>query len=84
VLIVQDLSLEEETELLSLEKNTDVFAWTTSDMIGVSRSIIEHKLYVNPSTKPKKAKALQNIRRKNCSGKGGGATVAGCMFHQRG
>jgi hypothetical protein len=48
------LSSEEEAELLSfLDKNSDVFAWTTSDLTGVSRSIIEHKLHVNPSAKPK-------------------------------
>jgi hypothetical protein len=57
VLIAQDLSSEEEAEMFSfLDKNSDVFAWTTSDLIGVSRSIIEHKLHVNPSAKPKKQK----------------------------
>jgi hypothetical protein len=54
ILISQDLSF--------LDKNSDVFGWTTSDLIGISRSIIEHKLHVNTSKKPKKAKALQDVR----------------------
>jgi hypothetical protein len=33
-----------------------VFAWKTSDLTGVSRSILEQKLQVNPSAKPKKQK----------------------------
>jgi hypothetical protein len=31
-----------------------VFAWRTPDLTGVSRDIIEHKLEVHPSAKPKK------------------------------
>jgi hypothetical protein len=55
VTISQDLTPGEEKELLSfLDKNIDVFASRTSDLIGVSRDIIEHKLEVNPSTRPKK------------------------------
>jgi hypothetical protein len=43
--ISQDLSANEDTELLSfLDKNNDIFAWQTSDLIGASRDIIEHKL----------------------------------------
>jgi hypothetical protein len=57
VLIAPDLSSEEEAEVLSfMDKNSDVFAWTTSDLTGVGRSVIEHKLHVNPSAKPKKKK----------------------------
>jgi hypothetical protein len=57
VMISQDLSASEEAELLSfLDKNSDVFTWQTSDLIGVSRDIIEHKLHVNPSARPKKQK----------------------------
>jgi hypothetical protein len=56
-MISQDLLSEEETELLSfLEKNSDAFAWQTSDVTGVSRSIIEHMLQVNPSAKLRKQK----------------------------
>jgi hypothetical protein len=51
------LSPNEETELLSfLDKNIDVFAWQTSDLMGVSRIIIKHRLQVNPSSKPKNQK----------------------------
>jgi hypothetical protein len=55
--LVDKSSNDKETELLSfLDKNSDVFAWKTSDLMGVSRSIIEHKLQVNPSAKPRKQK----------------------------
>jgi hypothetical protein len=54
-MISQDLIADEETELLSfLEKNNDVFTWRTSNLIGVSRDIIDHKLQMNPSAKPRK------------------------------
>jgi hypothetical protein len=43
-MISKDITSSEEVELLSfLDKNNDVFAWRTSDLIGVSRDIIEHK-----------------------------------------
>jgi hypothetical protein len=55
VMISQDLTSKEETELLSfLDKNSGVFEWKTSDLTRVSRYIIEHKLQVNPSVKPRK------------------------------
>jgi hypothetical protein len=54
-MISQDLTSNEKTELLSfLDKNNDVFAWRTSNLTGVSKYIIEHKLQINPSAKPKK------------------------------
>jgi hypothetical protein len=82
MLIVQDLSSEEETELLSfLDKNNGIFAWATSNLIGVSRSIVEHKLYINPSAKKK---APQNVRRKSRNGKGEDPTAAGSGLYQRG
>jgi hypothetical protein len=57
VMISQDLSPEEETELLSfLDKNDDIFAWQTSDLTRVSRSLIEHRLQINLSAKPRKEK----------------------------
>jgi hypothetical protein len=50
-------SPEEQAEPLAfLDKSNDVFVWSTSDLIGVSRKIIEHKLQLNPNTKPKKQK----------------------------
>jgi hypothetical protein len=57
MMIFQDLSSSEEVEMLSfLEKNSDVFACQTSDLIGFNRDIIEHKLQVKPSAKLKKQK----------------------------
>jgi hypothetical protein len=45
VMISQDLASSKEIELLSfLDKNSDVFMWKISDLMGVSRDIIEHKL----------------------------------------
>jgi hypothetical protein len=39
------MSPEEKAELLQfLDKNSDVFAWSTSDLVGVSREVIEHKM----------------------------------------
>jgi ribonuclease HI len=38
---------------LFLDKNSDEFTWRTSNLTGVSRDIIEHKLEVNPSARPK-------------------------------
>jgi hypothetical protein len=55
--IRSEMSPEEQVNLLQfLDKNSDVFAWFTSDLIGVSREIIEHKLLVHPNMKPKKQK----------------------------
>jgi hypothetical protein len=54
-MISQDLAPSEEEKLLSfLDKNSDIFSWRTSDITGVSRDIIEHKLEVNPSARPRK------------------------------
>jgi hypothetical protein len=56
-MISQDLSASEEAELLSfLYKNSDVFTWQTFDLMGVSRYIIEYKLQVNRSARPRKQK----------------------------
>jgi hypothetical protein len=45
VCIGAKLSLEKQAELLQfLDKNSDVFIWSTFDLIGVSREVIQHKL----------------------------------------
>jgi hypothetical protein len=45
VCLSTETSPEEQVELLAfLNKNSDVFVWSTSNLIGVSREIIEHKL----------------------------------------
>jgi hypothetical protein len=51
------MSPEEQKELLAfLNKNNDIFMWSTSDLIGVSRDIIENQLQVSPNVKPRKQK----------------------------
>jgi hypothetical protein len=48
---------EEQVKLLAfLDNNNDVFTWSTSDLIGVSRDIIEQRLQVDLSAKPEKQK----------------------------
>jgi hypothetical protein len=65
VMISHDLTLREETKLLSfLDKNSDVFMWKTSNLTGVSRDIIEHKLQVNPSEKPRKQRLYKMLDEK--------------------
>jgi hypothetical protein len=54
VCIGAEMSPEEKAELLQfLDKNSDAFAWFTSDLVGVSKEVIEHKLHVNLHMKPK-------------------------------
>ena len=53
ILIGADLALEvEEALLATLQANRDIFAWEHEDLPGVPRSIIEHKLVVNPEVRP--------------------------------
>jgi hypothetical protein len=55
ITISEDLtSHDEETLLYCLSKNKNVFAWSALDLVGVSRSIIEHSLGIDPSVRPKK------------------------------
>jgi hypothetical protein len=50
VLLGSQLSDEQEKTLLRfLFNNKYVFAWTTNDLCGVNRDIIEHSLNVDPS-----------------------------------
>lgn len=57
VLISEDLSQVEEDMLLScLNRNKDVFAWSTLDLVGVSRAIIAHGFRTDPSIRSKKQK----------------------------
>jgi hypothetical protein len=52
-----ETSPEDQAELLAFhDKNRDIFSWSTSDLIRVSRDIIEHRLQVNPNAKPRKQK----------------------------
>jgi hypothetical protein len=55
MLIGEGLAPQEEASLLDcLHRNKDVFACSSSDLVGVSRSIIEHRLHINPFVRPKK------------------------------
>jgi hypothetical protein len=52
-----EMSPKEQVKLLQfMDKNIDVFVCSTSNLIGVSGEVIEHKLQVNPNTKLKKQK----------------------------
>jgi phage FluMu protein gp41 len=51
------LNPEEEKELIQfLNKNKDVFAWSSEDLQGVDRDIIEHALETDEKIVPKKQK----------------------------
>jgi ribonuclease HI len=55
VVISEDLTSQDEEKLIScLSRNKDVFAWSALDLVGVSRTIIEHGLSIDPSVRPKK------------------------------
>jgi hypothetical protein len=48
---------KDEAKLLAfLDKNSDVFVWSTSDLVGVNKDIIEHMMHLNPNAKPRKQK----------------------------
>jgi hypothetical protein len=51
------MSLQEQVELLQfLNKNSDVFVWSTSDLVGVSKEVIELKQHINLNVRPRKQK----------------------------
>ena len=53
VVISKELEEAEEARLVQfLWNNQDVFAWSSSNLRGVSREVIEHTLTVNPKAKP--------------------------------
>ncbi|XP_057725573.1 uncharacterized protein LOC130941176 [Arachis stenosperma] len=43
---------EREKLIQFLQKNADLFAWTSGDMPGIDPSIITHKLAINPAARP--------------------------------
>ena len=52
VIIEKGLKEAEEARLIQfLLNNQDVFAWSSSDLQGISREVIEHELRVNPKAK---------------------------------
>jgi len=46
------LSVVADDLISFLKENMDVFSWTHEDMPGIVRSIIEHRLNVDPKRKP--------------------------------
>jgi hypothetical protein len=55
VMINEDLSPHDEERLFSCpNRNKDVFAWSPLDLVGVSRTINEQSLGINPLVRPKK------------------------------
>jgi hypothetical protein len=55
VVISEDLTSQDEEKLISCHsRNKDVFAWSALDLVGVSRTVIEHGLGIDPSVRPKK------------------------------
>jgi hypothetical protein len=55
VVISEDLTSRDKEKLICcLSQNKDVFAWSALDLIGVSHTIIEHGLGIDPSVRPKK------------------------------
>jgi hypothetical protein len=55
VLLGSQLSGEQEKTLLRfLFNKKDVFAWTSNDLCGVNRDVIEHSLNVDPSFRLRK------------------------------
>jgi len=67
VIIGKELEEHEEARLIQfLRNNQDVFAWSSSDLRGVSREVIEHTLTLNPKPKPVKQgqRSMSEERRK--------------------
>jgi hypothetical protein len=57
VFFCNQLSLKQQSDLkMFLFHNKDVFAWSTNDLCEVGRSIIEHALNVDRSSRPRKQK----------------------------
>jgi hypothetical protein len=55
VVISEDLTSQDEEKLITcLSRNKDVFAWSALNLVGVSRTIVEHSLGIDPSVRPKK------------------------------
>lgn len=53
VIIGKGLEQTEEERLIQfLRNNQDVFAWSSADLKGVNRDVMEHVLNVDPKSKP--------------------------------
>ena len=55
--IGSNLGEEVQTQLINfLQKNADVFAWISTDMLGIDAEVMEHRLAVDPKHRPMKEK----------------------------
>jgi hypothetical protein len=60
VIISEDLTSQDEEKLIScLSRNKDVFVWSALDLVGVSRTVIEHSLGIDPLVRPKKQRCAK-------------------------
>jgi hypothetical protein len=65
VCIGTEANQQDQVELMSfLDKNSYVFAWSTSNLVGVSKDVIEHLLHVSLNAKPKKQKLHKMAKEK--------------------
>jgi hypothetical protein len=65
VCIGTEANHQDQAELLSfLDKNSDMFAWSSSDLVGVNIDVIEHRLQFSPNTKPKQQKLHKMVEEK--------------------
>ncbi|KAJ0962231.1 hypothetical protein J5N97_030059 [Dioscorea zingiberensis] len=48
--------VQQENLMAVLRTNSDLFAWSSKDMLGVKRNVIEHRLNIDQSFKPIKQK----------------------------
>jgi hypothetical protein len=64
VVIGADLDPKSELALTSfLRDNADIFPWSPSDMPGIPRELVEHKLEVNKTARPIKQKLQRFAKR---------------------
>ena len=71
VTIEKGLDEAEEARLIQfLYNNQDIFAWSSSDLRGVSQQIMEHFLQVDPKIKPRKQRlrTMSEDRKKAAQG----------------
>lgn len=55
--VARDLDVSIRPHLLAfLEKNADIFAWSSSELVGISTKVAEHKLNIIPGSRPIKQK----------------------------
>jgi hypothetical protein len=65
VVISEDLASRDKEKLITyLSRNKDVFAWSALDLVRVSRSIIEHRLGIDRSVRPRKQRLSKMFDKK--------------------